>query len=284
MLALLAGASVAHAQTPGMDVLLGAYGARTAGLNGAGVALVGDAGAVFVAPAALATIRHIATEGAYRPLPGGAMLGSAALGWRLGQFDVGLGGRMVRADPTDGAVRPWDGLAVGALVYRFGIIALGASGKYVHRETAVSRTYGVSGDLGVAIAIFDIMAFGFAVQNVSGNWQDTSSVVLPRDTRLGFTMNYTDPQEAFRLLSTVEVQWREGLPARGVLGVEGGVVVGGVGLLGRVGLAGRPDRIGTGRVALGGTLALGWLDLDYAFRPDDVGDRAAHVVGLRLRL
>ena len=40
---------------------------RSAGLGGAGVALVGDAGAVFANPAGIATVRHLSVEGSYEP-------------------------------------------------------------------------------------------------------------------------------------------------------------------------------------------------------------------------
>ena len=36
---------------------------RSAGLHGAGAALVGDAGAVFANPVGIATLRHIGLEG-----------------------------------------------------------------------------------------------------------------------------------------------------------------------------------------------------------------------------
>jgi len=276
-------ATPGRAQVPQPPVVLEApSGSRVGGLNGAGVALVGDAGAVFLNPAGLATIRHVAIEGSYRAVPLGASLTSAALGWRLGQFDVGFGGRMLREGQVSGR-RPWDGLAVGSLVYRWGMVAVGTSGKYLRRERDGGRTYAVSGDVGLAVAVFDILAFAFAVQNIGGNWQDTSSLMLPKVTRLGFTMNYTDPQGALRLLSTVEMQWRQGLAARGILGLEAGVVVGAVGVLARAGYAGREDYIASGKFTVGATVSLGWLDLDYAYRPDDIGGEIAHVFGLRMR-
>ena len=55
-------------------------------MNGAAVAMVGDAGSVFTNPAGLATIRHIALEGGYRAMPLDGRLASAALGMRLRQF------------------------------------------------------------------------------------------------------------------------------------------------------------------------------------------------------
>ena len=64
---------------------------RTAGFNGAGVALVGNAGAVFYNPAGLATIRHMAVEGALQAGPFSGEHSTAAIAWRLHQFDLGFG-------------------------------------------------------------------------------------------------------------------------------------------------------------------------------------------------
>src|SRR5256712_9333555 len=44
---------------------------RSAGLGGAGAALVGDAGALFANPAAIATVRRLAFEGSYEQYLGG---------------------------------------------------------------------------------------------------------------------------------------------------------------------------------------------------------------------
>ncbi|HEY6853711.1 MAG TPA: hypothetical protein VI139_05660, partial [Gemmatimonadales bacterium] len=64
---------------------------RSAGLGGAGVALVGDAGALFANPAGIATVRHIAVEGSYEPYLGGTTLSSGAFAIRLLHFHLGAG-------------------------------------------------------------------------------------------------------------------------------------------------------------------------------------------------
>ena len=74
----------------------------------------------------------------------------------------------------------------------------------------------------MALAVFDLMAFGVAVRNLGGDYGDAH---LPRHTAVGLTLNYTDPQGTFRLLTTGEVQWGEG--TSWILGAEGGIVVGG---------------------------------------------------------
>ncbi len=266
---------------------------RVVGLNEAAVAIVGDAGAVFANPAGLATIRHIALEGGYRAAPGDAFVVSGALGWRLRQFDIGLGGRLFDFGPDPASylgpsVAPGadarELLGVGSLVYRFGLIALGGSGKVVRRTVGDAVERGVSVDAGLAIAFFDIMALGFAVQNIGGNWRDASSLTLPRLTRLGFTMNYVDPQESFRLMSILEAQWPEDAEARIVVGGEAGVVVRGVGVIGRVGYSGDAAALAASNATYGGSLRIGALSLDYAYRASDLLGRSSHQFGARLTL
>jgi len=282
------------AQTQDTVYLLGLPpSARAAGLNGAAVAVPGDAGAVFINPSGLATLRHIGLEGLYRSAPGDAWHMSGALGWRIRQFDIGLGVQRFDfgSNPGQylgggipGGTNTRESLGVASLVYRFGIIALGVGGKYVQRRIDDVKTDGWSGDAGITIAFFDIMAIAFAMQNIGGNWRDTSSLVMPRHTRFGFTMNYVDPQESFRLMSSVEIQWREGRSARGVIAGEAGIVLSGVGIVGRAGFSGRPDVLSDSEWTLGGTLNVAALKLDYAYRHEDVLGEPAHYFGLRFTL
>lgn len=267
---------------------------RSAALNGAAAALVGDAGAVFANPAGLATIRHIALEAAYRTLPTTeAFAGSAALGWRISQFDLGIGVRYADLGTTPEAylgvaatgTRAYETLGAGSLVYRRGLFALGATGKAVRRRVDGQEDRGRGMDAGLAIAFFDIMAVAFSMQNIGGNWDETSTLTMPGLKRFGFTMNYVDPQETFRLLSVLEVQWPENEDTRFVLGVESGVVLRGVGVVGRVGYGSRRYRTpGSADVTYGATLELPGVRVDYAYRHADILSRPAHQVGLRLRL
>ncbi|MEE8571660.1 MAG: hypothetical protein V3T20_00215 [Gemmatimonadota bacterium] len=266
---------------------------RGVGLNGAGVALVGDAGSVFSNPASLATIRHIALEGSYRPAPGEAHFLTGALGWRLRQFDIGVGGRYFDfgPDPTQyfGSSAPAGSntrevLGVGSLVYRYGMIAVGVSGKYARRSVDSTHVRGFSADAGLAIAFFDIMALAFSVQNIAGNWREASTLVMPRLTRLGFTMNYVDPQETFRLLSTLEVQWPDGGSTRAVIGGEAGIVVSGIGVLARAGYGGGTPWLPDAGLTVGGTVQISAAKLDYAYRSKDILAESAHYFGIRLTL
>jgi hypothetical protein len=263
---------------------------RSVGLGGAGVALVGDAGAVFSNPAGLATISAVSLEGAFRTTPGHGKLFSGAAAIRLGQFDLGGSGRYLDfgGDPTQylGAGAPMgsyarEALMQGTVVYRYGLIAAGFTGRYVRRSVDSLHIRAFTGDAGIAIAIFDIMAFAFSVQNLGGNWRSTD-LALPRLSRLGFTMNYVDPQESFRLLSTLEVQWPEGGGARWVVGGEAGIVIQGVGVVGRAAYGGRSIGLPGAKWSAGGTVTLGAMDLDYAYRVRDFFDEHAHHFGVRL--
>lgn len=289
---------LATAQSPGLPqapiVIYLPPTVRSAALNGAATALVGDAGAVFANPAGLATIGHIALEGAYRTLPGPkAFVATGAFGWRIRQFDLGVGARYADFGTQPGAFvvgatsgqATRDVLGVGSLVYRRGLFAIGFSGKRLERRVGGTVERGTSGDAGLAIAFFDIMAFAFSVQNISGNWQGASNLAMPRLSRLGFTMNYVDPQESFRLLSVLELQWPQGESARFVAGGEAGVVLEGVGVVGRLAYGSRSVVGGGGAdVTYGASLAIGRMDLDWAYRSDDLLGRSAHQFGLRLRL
>ncbi len=261
---------------------------RSAGMHGAGAALVGTAGSVFTNPAGLATIRRVAIEGGYHSAPFDRTVTTAALAWRVRQFHLGfglqqfdLGATPVTGMPAGPAADASELLGVGSVVYRFGLIALGVTGRYAAQDLVTERHTGVSADLGMAIAIFDIMALGFAVQNVGGNWQE-SSLTMARLTRTGFTMNYVDPQGTMRLMSTIELQWPQGRSTRLVLGGEGGVVVGGVGIVGR--LAHRSGKAPSDGAAFtyGATLQLGSVNLDFAYEPNDLVDDPSRRIGLRV--
>ena len=253
---------------------------RAAALGGAGVALVGDAGAMFANPAGIATIHHLALEGAYEPYLAGTALSAAALALRVGRWTWGFGAEALDGGTATGAsFHPYEALAAASLVYRRGFIALGVTGKYDRQQVAPQVSDAWAGDAGAAIAVFDIMALGVSVQNLGGDRGD--GALLPRRTRAGLTLNYTDPQGTFRLLTTLEGQWVRDRNAVMVQGVEAGVVPGGVGLVGRVGYATRPAVTDASRFTFGAGVVLGRLALDYAFHPYTAFSAGTHLVGLR---
>jgi hypothetical protein len=165
------------------------------------------------------------------------------------------------------------------------LFAAGASAKWVRTSVSGTGERGVGGDLGLAIAVFDIMSIGFSIQNVGGNFDHASPLVLPRLTRLGFTMNYVDPQESFRLRSAVEVEWPEGRGARLVLGGEAGTVLKGVGVIGRLAYGSPWPDYQPSRMTYGASLVLTKVvTADYAYQPSAPFADARHRLGVRLRL
>lgn len=257
-------------------------------MGGAGVALMGDAGSLFVNPAGMATIGRAAWESGYRRVAGESFLLSGAAAGKVRQFDLGLGIKYLGLDSSRSIPawenQPYELEGVGALVYRWGLLALGGSLRYLRRSLASGAEDGVSGDLGVAVAFFDIMAIGFAVRNLGHNWRSAGELSLPGARRLGFTMNYVDPQEAFRLTSVLEIQWTEVLAHRLLLGGEAGLVLGGVGIVGRGAYHSRSVADGEPAFSFGASLALGPASLDYAYAERDRLGAGAHCFGLRLRL
>jgi hypothetical protein len=256
---------------------------RAAGLGGAGVGLSGDASSVFINPAGLATIRHIAIEGTIQRYGDGTWETMGAGAFRLLQFDFGGGYHYMRFNDSS-ATR--DNLSwAGSAVYRFGMIALGSSLRYVSEEDSagtVRRSAGIDG--GIGLHFFDLMTLAFAVRNL-GQWSVTGvSLDMPVSSRLGFTFNFVDPQEGARLLGTMEVVWTKGEPRRTLLGLEAGVVIADVGVVGRAGYGARPDQPSDKKASLGGSLVLTRVTIDYAWQPHAGFGGDAHRLGLRFTL
>ncbi len=297
VLALLA-ASPAAAQGEGSVLGLMPASTRAVALGGAGVALVGDAAALFANPAGLATVRRVALETSYERYLAGTALSVAAMAIRFGRFNWGLGAQALdygtepeiipdsatggrRGTPTGAFFSAVDVLAATSLVYRHGFLAFGGSAKYARQAIGGTAVDAWAGDLGMTLAVFDIMAFGVAVRNLGGDFGNGAR--LPRRGAVGLTLNYTDPQGTFRLLTTGEAQWGGGAGTTWILGAEGGVVVGGLagaGLVGRVGLAKRPADVASSPLSFGAGVVIGRLQVDYAYRGfETLG--TTHRVGLR---
>ena len=250
--------------------------ARAAGMGGAGAAIVGDAGGIFANPTVLATIHHIAVEASYETFPSGSKFSTGAVALRVSRFTWGAGAAALGPSYTSA-----DLLGASSLVFRTGIVALGGTAKYARETIGGARVDAWAGDAGLAIAVFDLMALGVSVQNIGGDFGPAAGGVhLPRRTRAGFTLNYVDPQGTLRLLTTVEGQWPVGGSAFVILGLESGVVTRGMGVLGRVGYVGHSGVTSASPFTAGGSLELGRLHLDYAYRADDALG-ARHRMGLR---
>jgi hypothetical protein len=284
------------AQTEGSIVAALPGTTRSAALGGAGAALVGEAGAVFANPAGIATIRHLSVEGSYEPYLAGTAVSAAALALRVGRVTWGFGAQTldygtepeIVPDPATGGRRgmatgatfhPYEALAVSSLVVRRGFMAFGVSAKYSRQDIGSAVSDGWAGDVGIAIAIFDIAALGVSMQNMGGDLG--AGARLPRRTRAGLTLNYTDPQGAYRLLTTLEAQWIQDRSAVLIQGIEGGVVRNGVGVLGRVGYATRAAVTDASRFTFGGGVVFGRLQMDYAFQGYQALGGGTHRVGVR---
>lgn len=256
---------------------------RAAGLGGAGVALSGDASSTFINPAGLATIRNIAIEGALQRYPDGSAEVLAAGALRLFQFDLGGGVHYLRYSDTSSVKDNLQWSASG--VYRFGLIALGGTLKYVSLEDSTGQVRrSATTDAGLGLHVFDIMTLAFTVRNI-GSWRVTGGPLqLPVSKHAAFAFNFVDPQLTARLLATVEVAWQDRAPRRTVIGVEAGAVVGKVGVVGRVGYGAPPEGAGQKQVSLGGGLVLSRFDIDYAWQRRTKLGREIHRLGFRFTL
>jgi hypothetical protein len=256
---------------------------RAAGLGGAGAALSGDASATFLNPAGLATIRNIAIEAAAQRYPDGSLEGMAAGAFRLFQFDLGGGIHYLRFGRHPAVKDNLQWTASG--VYRFGLIALGGTLKYVSLEDSAGRTRrSATVDAGLGIHVFDIMTLGFTAQNL-GSWRVTGGpLLLPVTKRFGATFNFVDPQETARLLGTVEVIWTDRADRRTIFGMEAGAVIGKVGLVGRVGYGAQPEGSGQRQVSFGGGLVLSRFNIDYSWQRRTRLGNQIHRLGLRFTL
>ncbi len=256
---------------------------RSAGLGGASVALSGDAGSTFLNPAGLATIRHIAIEGSLQRYPDGSIETMGAAAFRFLQFDLGGGYHYLRFSDSSSVK---DNLVwSGSGVYRFGFLAIGNTLKYISLEDSagvVRRSAAM--DAGLGIHIFDLMTMAFAVRNLADWRVNGGPMRLPASRHLGFSLNFTDPQETARLLTTVEVVWTDRAPRRTLLGLEAGAVIGQVGLVGRVGYGAAPEGAGQKEVSLGGGLVLSRFNVDYAWQRRTKLGSHVHRLGLRFTL
>ena len=70
----------------------------------------------------------------------------------------------------------------------------------------------------------------------------------------------------------------------GVAGVEAGIVLEGVGIVGRVGYGGEAPGFPNSEFSFGGSVNVGALKVDYAYRHHDLLGERAHHIGLRLTL
>ncbi|HEV8355367.1 MAG TPA: hypothetical protein VGQ17_01210 [Gemmatimonadales bacterium] len=277
------GGSGLAAQARQTPVILGfPSSVQAAGLAGAGVALPGYAGALFVNPAGLAPIRVLSVEGGFSRTTDRSTYAMAAAAGRIGRFNLGLGARYLRfpASATTLDNLSW----VGAAVYRYSGIAFGASVKYVsveERDQPIARA--LTGDLALQVAFFDIAALALSAQNLGPARLTGASLDLPAALHLGFSLNLLDTYSNGRLLATIESAWSSEDRGRTVVGLEAGGAVAGLGLVLRAGSGRQPGLAGglLSNTTFGGGLLLGRARLDYAFQRRSALGRDVHLVGAR---
>ncbi len=272
--------------------------------QGAYAAVVGDEGSIFVNPAGMAPIRRTAMGLSYERSVFGTTLSSGAAALRVGRFDAGIGvmyldfggDSVIVPDPAFGGDRgmatgqtitAYNALAVGAVAYRRGMISLGGSVKYLREQIGSGASpyaaHGVTGDLGFAIAVFDIMALGAVVQNIGGSLSSSAgtSTPMPRTVRLGFTINIIDPQGTTRFMTTVDWVHPPGGDSYAAFGFEGGVVASGLGIVGRAGIAAGRAPGDRQSVSFGGGLVVKSVRVDYAWQGYTTLGEGSHRFGLR---
>lgn len=283
LLVLLTWPGILSSQARPSPVILGfPSSVQAAGLAGAGVALPGYAGALFVNPAGLAPIRVLSVEAGFSRTPDQSTYAMAAAASRVGKFNVGFGVRYLLFPKSSPTV---DNLSsVGAVVYRYGAIALGGSAKYVSVEDRSGpTTRSLTSDLAVQVAFFDIAALALSVQDVGQVKITGNGLALPDALHMGFSLNLLDTFSNGRMLATIETVWSEGEHGRTVLGLEVGAVVSGLGIVGRVGSGRQPGSAGglLSNTTFGASLLLGRARLDYAYQDRSALGRAVHLAGVR---
>jgi hypothetical protein len=259
-----------------------------AAMGGVGVAVLGDAAAIFDNPAGIAPVRHVSLEASFEPYLAGTNYTSAAVALRLGQFNWGFGGQaldygtepvVVGGTPTGEQIHPVDVLGTSALVYRRGIFALGGGATFARQQVGVNPQSAWAGNVGLGMDVFEILEFGVSVLNLGGAFPDGST--LGRRTRAGFTTNYVNPQATYHWLATIEGEWPDGAPAELLVGVEGGLGSRSVGVTGRIGYVTRSPTSAESRWSVGGGLRVGKVDIDYAYQAYDLVGGPTHRVGMR---
>jgi hypothetical protein len=277
LLAVPAAAQDAGAPRPALPDLPASV--RSAGLAGIAVPLTGDAAVVFDNPAAIGPIRRLSVEASYARLPDERWYTTGAAALRVGRLSAGGGYRYLEY-PDGGAVRgnlQW----VAAVASRIAPFHVGVAAKYVSLEDstgAIFRT--LTEDASLTVAFFDIAAVALVFEHLGRTRLTGARLELPAATHLGFSLNLIDTYSNGRLLATFETIWTEGSQRRTIVGLEGGVVFGGVGLVTRIGHGGQPVGSGAGKTAYGASVVLGRARIDYAYQPQTAIGSSVHLMGV----
>jgi hypothetical protein len=276
-----------------------------AALAGAGAAIVGDDGNVFVNPAGMAPIRRTTLGGSIALGPGDTRFASASYVLRIGRLDFGFGAMardwgdtVLLGQPgqdtllASSDLASWAVMGVGAAAYRRGMLSVGLSGKAMREYVADSAgalwdAAAVTGDVGLAITVFDIMALGATIQNFAGTFVEDHAGAdpgLPRTVRVGYTLAMVDPQGTMRLTMTAEWIRPPTRDSWWALAAEGGIAVSGVGVVARAGYAAGRHDADPRATSFGAGLVVGPVRFDYAFQGYHGAGGESHRLGARLAL
>lgn len=257
--------------------------ARYAGLANAGVAVHGDAGALFINPAGIATIRHGGIEGTFHYSHEQPLEGSAAAAFRVSQFTLGGGVHYLKLDPD--SPNADNLLGVGSAVFRYGIIATGVSAKYISVEDTLGNVRrSATTDIGVLVAIFDLFAVAASFQNVGHEDFSEGGVQLPYSSHLGLVFNFTDPQGTWLARIIAERVWREDRGSGNKVAAELGVQLGGTFVMVRGGTGERDPETDQSESALGGSVGFKRFSIDYAYQSRTALGNDVQRLGLRMTL
>ncbi len=257
--------------------------ARYAGLANAGVAVHGDAGALFINPAGIATVRNAGIEATYHYSHEQPVEGSAAAAFRVKQFTFGGGVHYLRLDPD--SPNADNLLGVGSAVFRYGIIATGVSAKYLSVEDTLGNVRrSATTDIGVLVAIFDLFAVAASFQNVGNEDFSEGGVELPYSSHLGLVFNFTDPQGTWLARIIAERVWREDHGSGNKVAAELGVQLGGTFVMVRGGTGERDPETDQSESALGGSVGFKRFSIDYAYQSHTVLGNDVQRLGLRMTL
>ena len=197
----------------------------------------------------------------------------------MGPVSAGGGYRYLEF-PDGGPVRgnlQW----VAAVASRIAPFHVGLAAKYVSLEDSsgtIFRT--LTEDASLTVAFFDIASVALVFEHLGRTRLTGERLDLPAATHLGFSLNLIDTYSNGRLLATFETIWPDGAERRTVIGLEGGVVFGGIGLVARIGHGGQPEGSGAGKTAYGASIVLGRARVDYAFQPQTAIGRSVHLIGV----
>jgi hypothetical protein len=232
------------------------------GFGNAGIALPGFAGSVYSNPAGLTSIRSVGFEAAWSRLSSDATYTLASIGARKQRWFVGLAGQRVTG-PNES--KPVGSSYAGSLGFSKGMTAAGVTLRRVANTVpGQPQRSAVAADVGTILAVFDIAALGVVVENAIVDQHQDPGLKMPRVWRAGFSMNFLDTYSNGRLMGTIETAWAEGRRRATTIGVEGAMVVKGVGVLGRVGRTGAVGSVPP-QTSYGASVLIGRARIDYGY-------------------